>query len=81
MTKTEVEKLKFHQYRSPALISDKDINKIVVSNKVPFGKRGCKYFVAYEDGKNVRLLYIIFPKMTAYRRDFGETRQMSFATC
>ena len=53
----------------------------MVSNRVPFGKRGCKYFVGYEDGKNVRLLYIMFLKMTAYRRDFGETRQMSFGTC
>ena len=81
MTKLEVEKHKFHQYKSPALINDKEISKIVVSNRVPFGKKSCKYFIGYEDGKNVRLLNIMFAKMIAYRRDFGETRQMSFAIC
>ena len=36
----EVEKHKFHQHKfenSPTLISDVDMNKIVVSNKVSFG--------------------------------------------
>ena len=31
---TEIEKYKFHQYKSPILINNIDINKIVVSNKV-----------------------------------------------
>ena len=34
---TEIEEYKFHQYKSPFLISDKDINKLVVSKKFPFG--------------------------------------------
>ena len=33
----EIEKCKFHQYKSPILIGNIDINKIV-SNKVSFGK-------------------------------------------
>ena len=61
-------------YKSPVLINDKNLSKIVLSNRVPFGKKGCKYFIGYEDGKNVRLLYIMVPIMTAYRRDFDETR-------
>ena len=28
---TEIEEYKFHQYRSPILINNKDVNKIVVS--------------------------------------------------
>ena len=28
-----------------------DIDKIVVSNKVSFGKKGFKYFIGYKDGK------------------------------
>ena len=28
-----------------------DINKIVVSNKVSFGKKGFKYFMGYKDAK------------------------------
>ena len=32
-----------------------DINKIVVSNKVSFGKKGFKYFFGYRDAKNLDL--------------------------
>ena len=35
---TEIEEYKFHQHKSPILINDIDINKIVVSNKLHFGK-------------------------------------------
>ena len=37
---TETEKYKFRQYKSPILIDNIDINKIVVSNKFSFGKKG-----------------------------------------
>ena len=47
----EVEKHRFHQYKSPILINDVDIGKIVVSNRVSFGKKGCKYFIVYEEEK------------------------------
>ena len=40
-----------------------DINKIVVSNKVSFCKKGFKYFIGYKDAKKVRLLCIFLPKM------------------
>ena len=50
-----------------------DINKIVVSNKVSFGKKGFKYFIGYKDAK-IRPLCIFLPKMSAYRRDFDETK-------
>ena len=48
---TEIEKYKFHQYKSPILIEDIDINKLVVSNKVSFGKKDFKHFVGYKDTK------------------------------
>ena len=32
------EEYEFHQYKSPVLIKDIDLNEIVVSNKFPFGK-------------------------------------------
>ena len=41
--------LRFHQYKSPISINDTDINKIVVSNKFPFGKHDFKYFIGYKD--------------------------------
>ena len=33
----EIEKYKFHQHKTLISINNIDINKIVVSNKVPFG--------------------------------------------
>ena len=35
---TEIEEYEFHQYKNPSSINDIDVNKIVVSNKFPFGK-------------------------------------------
>ena len=35
----EIEKQKFHQHKRPISIKIIDINKIVVSNKVSFGKK------------------------------------------
>ena len=48
---TEVEKYKFRQHKSPFLIDNIDINKILVSNKVSFGKKNFEYFVGYKDAK------------------------------
>ena len=36
---TKVPKQKFRQYKRPISIKNADIDKIVVSNKVPFGKK------------------------------------------
>ena len=73
----EIKKQKFHQHKKPISIKNIDINKIVVSNKVSFGKKGFKYFIGYKDAK-IRPLCIFLPKMSAYRRDFDETKYMSF---
>ena len=54
-----------------------DIDKIVVSNKVSSGKKAFKYFICYKDAK-IRPLCIFLPEMSAYRRDFDETKYMSF---
>ena len=70
----DIEKHKFHQQKSPVSISYININKIIVSNKVPFGKNGFKYFIGYKDDRKVRPLCIILPKMFAYRNDFDETK-------
>ena len=37
---TETEQYKFRQYKSPILIDNIDINKIVVSDKFSFGRKG-----------------------------------------
>ena len=41
----------------------------MVFNKVSFGKKVPKYFVGYKDNKKVRPLCIMFPKISAYRKN------------
>ena len=41
----EPAKRRFYQYKSPMLTYEVNIDRIVVSNKVPFGKKVFKYFV------------------------------------
>ena len=42
---TKIEEYKFHQNKSPILINDRDVNRIVVSNKFLFVKQDFKYFI------------------------------------
>ena len=53
------------------------INRILVSDKVCFGNKGFKNFIAYKDVK-IRSLYTFLPKVSAQRREFNETEYMSF---
>ena len=41
----EIQKQKFHQHKGLISIKNIDIDKILVSNKVPFGKKGFRYFI------------------------------------
>ena len=75
---TEIEEQEFHQYKSPILTNDKDINEIVVSNKVPFGKQDFKYFIGYKDNKKNRPLCILFPEMSIYKIYSDKTKCMYF---
>ena len=56
---TEIEKPKLHQHKTPFSIIHVDITKIVLSNKVPFGIKGFKYFIGNKDDKKVRPLCIM----------------------
>ena len=47
----EMEKQIFHQHKRPISIKDININKIVISNKVSFSKKGFKYFIGYKHAK------------------------------
>ena len=57
----EIENQKFHQHKRPISIKDVDINKIVVSNKVSFGKKGFKYFIGNKYAKKIKPLCIFLP--------------------
>ena len=74
----EIEKQKFHQHERPISIKNIDINKVVVSKKVSCDKKRFEYFIGYKDAKRIRPLCIFLPKMSVYRRDFDETKYMSF---
>ena len=54
------------------------ISPTLVSNKVSFGKNGFKYFIGYKVVRKNRPLCIFLPKMTAYRKEFYETKYISF---
>ena len=75
---TEIEKRKFHQHEEPTSIKNIDINKIGISNKASFVKKGFKYFVGYKDAKKNRPLCVFLPKMPAYRKGFDENKCMSY---
>ena len=55
----EIQKQKCHQHKGPISIKNLDIDKIVVSNKVSFGKKGFKYFIGHKDAKKLDL-YLYF---------------------
>ena len=55
----EIQKQKFHELKRPISIKNIDINKIVVSNKVSFSKKGFKYFIGYKDAKKLDF-YVYF---------------------
>ena len=76
MVTLKSKKQKFHQNKRPILIKNKDINKIVLYTKISFDEKGFKYFIGYKDAKKVIPLCTYFPKMSAYRIDFDETKYM-----
>ena len=55
-----------------------DKNKIVVSNKVSFGKKNFKKIVGYKNATKIRPLCIFLLKINAYRRNFDETKYVFF---
>ena len=49
---------------------------MLVCSKVSFSKKGFKYFIGCRDGKKIRPLCLMLPKMSICRRDFDETKDM-----
>ena len=54
------------------------MSKIVVSNNASFDKKGFKYLTGYKDAKKFRPLCTFFPKMSGYKKDFDQTKYISF---
>ena len=68
----------FTNIKNQFQLKNVDSNKITVSNKISFGKKGFKYFIGFKDAKKIRPLCIFLPKMTAYRKDIDKTKYMTF---
>ena len=65
-----IDKRKFRCYKDQILI-DVDIYKILISNKISFGKKYDKYFSGYKnDDYKIKPLCIQFTKMSEYVKNF-----------
>ena len=74
----EIEKHKFHQYKSPIFLEDVNIDSVLVSYKISFGKKCYKYFLAF-CMMIIKPLHIILPKTNAYLKSYdGQKKGMYF---
>ena len=56
-------------------IDDIDVNKILVSKKVQYGKyNSFKYFIRYNDNDVIRPLYLGLSQMTGYINKFDQNK-------
>ena len=67
----EIEKNKFYRHKTPILLRDVDIEKVLVSNKISCGEKNYKYFIGYlySDHK-VKPLNMMLPKTNAYVKSY-----------
>ena len=78
----KIEKNTFYRQKTPILLKDVDIEKVLVSNKIFFGEKNYEYFIGnlYNDHK-VKPLQIMIPKMSAYLNGYdGQTKCMYLLT-
>ena len=56
----------------------KDVEKVLASNKVPFGEKSCKLFIGYLHNDNkLKPLHIMLSKTSAYVNIYeGQTKWM-----
>ena len=66
----ETQKQKFYQHEGPISTKNVDIDKVIVSNKVPFDKKGFKYFIDYKDAKKINLYVYLSPKWLHIEKTF-----------
>ena len=58
---------------------DVDIEKVLISNKISFGKKTIKYFIGYlYNGNEVKPLNIMLPKTSTLKSYDGRTKWMYF---
>ena len=79
----KVNKSNFYKNKKPLKTEDIDINKILVSKKVPYGKESIRYLIGYNGDDVIRPLCIRLPQMIGYVKHFKsnnskDTITMSF---
>ena len=75
----KVNKKDFYKNKKPYDFYDIDTEKILVSKKEPYGKKGSiKYFVGYNDEDVIRPLCVKFPQVVGYVKNFDGNKMMSF---
>ena len=62
-------------------MGDIEVEKKNLQTQSPFGIKGLKGLIGQEkDYEKVMCLFIMIPKMSAYRKDFDEIEYVSFLT-
>ena len=76
----EIKKSKFYRHKTPIPLKDKNIEKVLVSDKISFSETNYKYFIGYlYDNHKVKILNIMLPKISAYVKSYdGQTKWMYF---
>ena len=76
----EIEKNEFYCHKTPVPLRDVDIEKVLVSNKIPFGQKNYKFFFGYlHNDHKVKPLNIMLPKTSAYVKSYdGQTKWIFF---
>ena len=71
-------KQKFHLHKRPISIKNVDIDKTVVSNTVPFGKKGFKYFIGYKDAEKLSLYMYFYQEWLHIEKTFTKLNMYLF---
>ena len=75
----KVEKSDFYKNKKVINIDEIEVNKIYVSKKESYGKKGSfKYFIEYNDDDVIRPLCIKLPQMIGYIKSSDSNKTMSF---
>ena len=75
----KIKKNDFYKNKKINSIDDIDVNKILVSEKEPYGTKNLfKYFIGYNDIDIIRPLCVRLLQMTGYARKLDENAIMSF---
>ena len=74
----KINKKDFYNNKKQFKIKDIDINKIIISEPVSYGKKNAKkYIIGYSDDV-IRPLRILLPQMIGYVKYFDDNKTMSF---